>query len=77
MDRFKKAICNNIAFIPDKADDEFGSYVEKGGEAHDAGYDAYMTGLVFATTAKYIEIGDLLADQKDRKATGEPTPLKS
>jgi hypothetical protein len=27
---------------------------------HEAGYDAYMTGVVFARFAKYIEIGNIL-----------------
>lgn len=41
-----------------KADSKFGLY-EKSGSAqeHDAGYDAYMTGHVFASLAKRLEIG--------------------
>ena len=31
-----------------------------GGQAHEAGYDAYMTGVIFALHAKYLEIGCLL-----------------
>ena len=27
---------------------------------HEAGYDAFMTGVVFGTFAKYIEIGNIL-----------------
>ena len=29
--------------------------------AHDAGYDAYMTGFSFALMSKYLEIGQLIA----------------
>jgi hypothetical protein len=28
--------------------------------AHEAGYDAYMTGVVFLTFMKYIEVGKFL-----------------
>ena len=37
------------------------SLYEKGGQGHDAGYDAFMTGLVFATSAKCIEIGKIVS----------------
>ena len=39
-------------------------------QSHDAGYDAYMTGVVFATLAKYIEIG-LIITNKEPKPTGK------
>jgi hypothetical protein len=29
-------------------------------QSHDAGYDAYMTGLVFASLAKFIEVGEII-----------------
>ena len=38
-------------------------------QSHDAGYDAYMTGVVFATLAKYIEIGQIIT--KEPKPTGK------
>jgi hypothetical protein len=31
-----------------------------GGQGHDAGFDAFMTGLVFATLSKFIEIGNII-----------------
>lgn len=34
-------------------------YQQKGIEAHDAGWDAYMTGVIFAQIGKYIEIGNI------------------
>ena len=69
--RMKKKICNNLVFKPDnEVHKDFRRYdcaVGKRGDAHDAGYDAYMTGLVFACTSKYIEIGELLAAIEKRK----------
>lgn len=35
-------------------------YEQNGGQGHDAGFDAFMTGLVFATFAKFIEIGNII-----------------
>ena len=35
---------------------KFLSY-ETSKQSHDAGYDSYMTGVVFSTLAKFIEIG--------------------
>ena len=43
-----------------KASASFSSYDRAGGQEHDAGFDAYMTGLVFAALSKRKEIGDLL-----------------
>lgn len=36
---------------------KFCQYERSGGQEHDAGFDAYMTGHVFAALAKRIEIG--------------------
>ena len=44
-------------------DSQFANY-ESHAQAHDAGYDAYMTGLVFATFTKKIQIDQLLAEQE-------------
>ena len=61
----KKTICNNLEFRFDKEENQkFNRYEMKGGQHHDAGYDAYMTGIVFARTAKYIEIGQLILNSK-------------
>ena len=56
--RKDKRISNNLMFAYDeKADTRFGHYEANGGQEHDAGFDAYMTGHVFAALAKRIEIG--------------------
>lgn len=57
-----KRICNNLAFGCDEdASPKFMHYEQAGaGQEHDAGFDAYMTGRVFAALAKRIEIGQLL-----------------
>jgi len=36
------------------------SNAQADGKAHEAGYDAYMTGFIFATFMKYKEIGVFL-----------------
>lgn len=54
---------NNLSFQPDeeaKESKKFSIYEQKGGQGHDAGYDAYMTGLVFASLSKFIEIGNII-----------------
>ena len=64
----KKKICNNLSFsFDDKKNRHFGSYNVEEGHAHDAGFDAYMTGLSFAVTAKYIEIGQLIKPISNQK----------
>jgi len=57
-----KAYCNNLVFEPDRksTSSAFTQYENKGGQGHDAGFDAYMTGVVFATNAKYFEIGNIV-----------------
>ena len=53
-----KRISNNLLFAFDEAaDPKFGAYKQSGGQAHDAGFDAYMTGHGCAALAKRIEIG--------------------
>ena len=51
-----------FAFDSD-VDSQFATY-ESHAQAHDAGYDAYMTGLVFATLTKKIQIDQVLAEQE-------------
>jgi hypothetical protein len=38
----------------------FSVYEQNGGQGHDAGFDSFMTGLVFATLAKFIEVGNIV-----------------
>lgn len=50
-----------MIFEPDKKiSNSFGAYVSNTGRRHDAGYDAYMTGIVFANLSKFIEIGNIV-----------------
>lgn len=54
-------------------DARFGTYLgPKGtidGQEHDAGFDSYMTGHIFACLTKYIEIGNVIGwnDEKNSK----------
>lgn len=44
-----KRISNNLMFSYDSlASEKFSSYETSGGQEHDAGFDSYMTGHVFA-----------------------------
>ena len=57
----KKNFSNNLSFGPDEeADVNFGAYEKNQGQDHDAGFDSFMTGVVFSSLAKYIEIGKML-----------------
>ena len=58
-----KKYSNNLCFDADGAAEHplFGLYEQSAGQGHDAGYDAYMTGLVFATLSKFIEIGKIVS----------------
>ena len=63
-----KRISNNLMFAYDaSASPKFCHYLHSGGQEHDAGFDAYMTGHVFAALAKRLEIGQLL-EQSSKKA---------
>lgn len=62
--RTDKKYNNNVAIKLDvRAEQAFGNYIDRE-KAHDAGYDAYMTGYVFATLAKKLEIENLAAQCK-------------
>ena len=52
----------------ERASPKFAHYERSGsGQEHDAGFDAYMTGHVFAALAKRLQIGQLL-EQSSRAA---------
>ena len=64
-----KKFCNNLEFSYDVSKDKkFGIYAQRGGQSHDAGFDAYMTGVVFACHAKFIEIGNLIDPIQKQKS---------
>ena len=54
-----KKFNNNICIEPDLrySSPEFSLYFKNGGQGHDAGFDAFMTGLVFVSLSKFYEIG--------------------
>lgn len=58
-----KHYSNNLIFEADckQTYPQFSQYEQGAGQGHDAGYDAFMTGLVFATSAKCIEIGKIVS----------------
>ena len=63
-----KRLSNSIQFALDETKNgRFGHYSSISGQQHDAGYDAYMTGTVFACLAKYIEIGNVLSKEEPCK----------
>jgi hypothetical protein len=39
---------------------EFALFEKNRGQGHDAGFDAFMTGMVFFTLSKFIEIGNII-----------------
>lgn len=57
-----KRISNNLMFgYDERASPKFAVYDKMGaGQEHDAGFDSYMTGHVFAALSKRLEIGQLL-----------------
>lgn len=57
---------SHIGFEADCKDvhPQFSQYEKHGGQGHDAGFDSFMTGLVFATLSKYIEIGNIINKPK-------------
>lgn len=66
---------NNLCFEADCKNNHpiFSVYEQNGGQGHDAGFDAFMTGLVFATLSKFIEIGKIVT-----RSTGQDkTPPSS
>lgn len=73
-----KKFCNNLVIEFDSRRDlMFGIYnteeskkegIRKfGGQGHDAAYDAFMTGLVFLSIGKYIEIGKIIIPVKQQQ----------
>lgn len=66
-----KKLRNNVSINLDtKAHEIFGTYGEKNTaskQAHDAGYDSFMTGKVFICMSKYIEIGKIVKNAKSQQ----------
>lgn len=61
-----KKYTNNLGYEPDEENSKqprFSAY-KAGGQGHDAGYDAFMTGVVFASLSKFIEIGNVVNKYK-------------
>ena len=55
-----KKLSNNLVFeFDEKRELSFGLY-KQGGQAHDAGYDAYMTGHIFGCLAKWIQVRQII-----------------
>lgn len=61
-----KKYSNSLMFAFDSTNEGFLSY-ETAKQSHDAGYDAYMTGVVFGTLAKFIEIGQVIKPTVTKK----------
>ncbi len=63
-----KKLKNNVGIVFDRKTHEiFGSYGVKNttsNQAHDAGFDSFMTGKVFICMSKYIEIGEIVKNAK-------------
>lgn len=51
-------------------------YVANGGQGHDAGFDAFMTGMVFANLSKYIEIGKIVNKYTPKGPEQQESPGK-
>lgn len=53
---------NNLVFEADLKSEyqEFAQFEKNVGQGHDAGFDAFMTGMVFFTLSKFIEIGNII-----------------
>lgn len=59
-----KKISNSLVFDFDaESDPAFGMY-KQGGQEHDAGYDAYMTGHIFGCLSKWIEVRHIIAPHR-------------
>ena len=72
-----KKYLNNLTVKFDiKADMKYGSYGDEL-HHHDAGFDSYMTGFIFAMISKRLEIQTLLEDvnkeEEEEKKESEPT----
>jgi len=59
----KKFYNNLMVEVDTGADGLFSSYEKEEGQAHDAGYDSYMTGVAFAYIAKFYERISVLPEE--------------
>ncbi|CDW88855.1 c transferase [Stylonychia lemnae] len=62
-----KKLRNNLNISLDKEQDSIFGLYDGIGQEHDAGYDAYMTGYIFACISKYIEIGKIIEPARLRE----------
>lgn len=69
-----KKLCNNLQFQFDSSHKGVFQTYETTQQKHDAGYDAYMTGTIFATLSKYYEIGHLIANATPSAKNTPKTP---
>ena len=65
-----KKLLNNLMFSFCKSESEFLNY-EVNKQSHDAGYDAYMTGVVFATLSKFLEIALIVQPLQEKAPVPE------
>ena len=66
----EKFFNNLVIKFDEAADSEFNNYSENT-QHHDAGYDSYMTGYIFAMMTKRLEIESLLKQAALKKAEEE------
>ena len=66
----KKFVSNLVIKFDVAGAEEFGGYTENE-QHHDAGYDSYMTGYIFAMMAKRMEIENLLTSAALKKMDQE------
>lgn len=55
----------------------FSVFEQNGGQGHDAGFDSFMTGLIFATFAKFIEVGNIVNKNPEVEPTNKRTKKSS
>ena len=66
----EKKLCNNLVFeVDEQANPDFPLYKQFNSKTrHDAGFNAYMTGHIFGSLTKWLEIGQILDDLPSGKS---------